>query len=81
MKKVLLQRIINIPEFNYCITWKNMDEICPALIIRKNAKEQKILFGCDFYNVDLAPNINSIGIKKFCEKIEQGEVVQIHNEE
>lgn len=69
MKKVTLQRDIMVPDSHYCIQWINQKITCPMLSFRKDAKNPKIVWKCNFFDEDLVQNINSIGIRKFCEEM------------
>ena len=67
MKKVLLEREIMVPDNHYCMQWLNKKISCPMLSFRKDKSNPKILWKCNFFDEDLLQNLNSIGIRKFCE--------------
>ncbi|MCP3899164.1 MAG: hypothetical protein GY707_05570 [Desulfobacteraceae bacterium] len=75
MKQVTLERTLNVPDADYCIQWKG--ETCPLLHFRKDPKNPKMLWRCEFFDVDLVQNLNSIGIKKFCMTHEPGDLYYI----
>jgi len=66
MKKIDLKRKILVPDADYCIVWNHQKEVCPALHFRKEPKNPKILWKCDFFDKDIQQNITSVGIRKFC---------------
>jgi len=66
MKKITLEREIEVPVADYCIVWNNQKEVCPALGFRKDPKNPKIKWECAFFDKDIAQNITSVGIRKFC---------------
>lgn len=77
MKKINLKRDILVPDTGYCLMWKNQVEICPKLTFGKVAGKPDIAWQCTFFDKDIKQNIDSFGIKKYCDDIvEKG---TIHN--
>ncbi len=68
MKQVTLKRDVLVPDTGYCIQWKG-GEVCPFLHYVKIPKSSKIINRCAFFDISLFKNVNSIGIKKHCEKL------------
>ena len=78
MKKIKLTREVIVPSSDYCYMWKG-GEVCPFLSFRRERMNPKEKWECTFFDTDLKQNLNSFGIKKYCEKEKnEGKVVRIH---